>query len=314
MKARTRFAPSPTGRMHLGNLWIAFLNWLWTRQQGGTIILRMEDIDKDRCHPSYAEGILKDLAWMGLDYDEGPEGTYAYGSTVQSRRYDIYGKILSEMEKKGHIYPCYCSRSRIHQVLSAPHEGENRPVYDGHCRNLSEKERKAMTKPPCWRVAMEEGNTTFSDLFFGNVTRHLKKGADDFVIRRADGLVAYQLAVSIDDGAMGVTHVFRGNDLLDSTPYQVFLMEKLGYQPPVYGHLPLLTDKKGIRLSKRQQGITIEELRNRGYSPEDLMGLLLHLAGGLPDMRPVTRKEAVENFPFEKLKNLKQKHIVLPVS
>ena len=171
-----------------------------------------------------------------------------------------------------------------------------------------------MTKPPCWRVVMEEGNTTFSDLFFGNVTRHLKKGADDFVIRRADGLVAYQLAVSIDDGAMGVTHVFRGNDLLDSTPYQVFLMEKLGYQPPVYGHLPLLTDKKGIRLSKRQQGITIEELRNRGYSPEDLMGLLLHLAGGIPDMRPVTRKEAVENFPFEKLKNLKQKHIVLPVS
>ena len=314
MVIRSRFAPSPTGRMHLGNLWIAFLNWLWTRQRGGKIILRMEDIDRDRCRKEYEEGILEDLAWMSLDFDEGPEGIYSYGPAVQSRRYDIYDSILSAMEKKGHIYPCYCSRSRIHQVLSAPHEGEARPVYDGHCRNLTPKERESMTKNPCWRVRMEESTISFTDLFYGTITRTLKAGADDFVVRRADGLVAYQLAVSIDDGEMGITHVFRGNDLLDSTPGQAWLIQKLGYQVPAYGHLPLLVDTRGIRLSKRQKGITVRELRNRGLRPEDLTGLLLHLAGGLPELRPVSLEEALEDFPFEKLTALQKKHIVLPVS
>lgn len=314
MVIRSRFAPSPTGRMHLGNLWIAFLNWLWTRQRGGKIILRMEDIDRDRCRKEYEEGILEDLSWMGLDFDEGPEGIYSYGPAVQSRRYDIYDSILSAMEKKGHIYPCYCGRSRIHQVLSAPHEGEARPVYDGHCRNLTPKERESMTKNPCWRVRMEESTISFTDLFYGTITRTLKAGADDFVVRRADGLVAYQLAVSIDDGEMGITHVFRGNDLLDSTPGQAWLIQKLGYQVPAYGHLPLLVDTRGIRLSKRQKGITVRELRNRGLRPEDLTGLLLHLAGGLPELRPVSLEEALEDFPFEKLTALQKKHIVLPVS
>lgn len=314
MVIRSRFAPSPTGRMHLGNLWIAFLNWLWTRQRGGKIILRMEDIDRDRCRKEYEEGILEDLSWMGLDFDEVPEGIYSYGPAVQSRRYDIYDSILSAMEKKGHIYPCYCSRSRIHQVLSAPHEGEARPVYDGHCRNLTPKERESMTKNPCWRVRMEESTISFTDLFYGTITRTLKAGADDFVVRRADGLVAYQLAVSIDDGEMGITHVFRGNDLLDSTPGQAWLIQKLGYQVPAYGHLPLLVDTRGIRLSKRQKGITVRELRNRGLRPEDLTGLLLHLAGGLPELRPVSLEEALEDFPFEKLTALQKKHIVLPVS
>lgn len=314
MDIRSRFAPSPTGRMHLGNLWIAFLNWLWTRQRGGKIILRMEDIDRDRCRKEYEEGILEDLSWMGLDFDEGPEGIYSYGPAVQSRRYDIYDSILSAMEKKGLIYLCYCSRSRIHQVLSAPHEGEARPVYDGHCRNLTPEERESMTKNPCWRVRMEESTISFTDLFYGTITRTLKAGADDFVVRRADGLVAYQLAVSIDDGEMGITHVFRGNDLLDSTPGQSWLIQKLGYQVPAYGHLPLLVDTRGIRLSKRQKGITVRELRNRGLRPEDLIGLLLHLAGGLPELRPVSLEEALEDFPFEKLTALQKKHIVLPVS
>ena len=314
MVIRSRLDPSPTVSMLLGNLWIAFLNWLWTRQRGGKIILRMEDIDRDRCRKEYEEGILEDLSWMGLDFDEGPEGIYSYGPAVQSRRYDIYDSILSAMEKKGHIYPCYCSRSRIHQVLSAPHEGEARPVYDGHCRNLTPKERESMTKNPCWRVRMEESTISFTDLFYGTITRTLKAGADDFVVRRADGLVAYQLAVSIDDGEMGITHVFRGNDLLDSTPGQAWLIQKLGYQVPAYGHLPLLVDTRGIRLSKRQKGITVRELRNRGLRPEDLTGLLLHLAGGLPELRPVSLEEALEDFPFEKLTALQKKHIVLPVS
>ena len=161
---------------------------------------------------------------------------------------------------------------------------------------------------------MEESTSSFTDLFYGTITRTLMAGADDFVVRRADGLVAYQLAVSIDDGEMGITHVFRGNDLLDSTPGQAWLIQKLGYQVPAYGHLPLLVDTRGIRLSKRQKGITVRELRNRGLRPEDLIGLLLHLAGGLPELRPVSLKEALEDFPFEKLTALQKKHIVLPVS
>lgn len=308
MKVRTRFAPSPTGRMHLGNLWIAFLNWLWTKQRGGTTVLRMEDIDKDRCRKEFEEGILEDLSWMGLTFDEMPGKEHPYGSLIQSERYGFYGDILSSMEKKGDLYPCYCSRSRIHKILSAPHEGEEVPVYDGHCRSLTAEERGAMTKKPCLRVRMEEGDVTFHDLFYGDETRHLSAGKDDFVIRRADGLVAYQLAVSADDGAMGMTHVFRGCDLLPSTAYQVWLIGKLGYKAPTYGHLPLLVDEKGVRLSKRQHGITIRELREKGYTPEDLIGLLLHWAGALKDIRPVSLKEA-ETVSFERMSGLKEKHI-----
>lgn len=141
MKVRTRFAPSPTGRMHLGNLWIAFLNWLWTKQRGGTTVLRMEDIDKDRCRKEFEEGILEDLSWMGLTFDEMPGKEHPYGSLIQSERYGFYGDILSSMEKKGDLYPCYCNRSRIHKILSAPHEGEEVPVYDSHCRSLTAEER-----------------------------------------------------------------------------------------------------------------------------------------------------------------------------
>jgi glutamyl-tRNA synthetase len=157
---------------------------------------------------------------------------------------------------------------------------------------------------------MEEGDVTFHDLFYGDETRHLSAGKDDFVIRRADGLVAYQLAVSADDGAMGITHVFRGNDLLPSTAYQVYLMETLGYKAPVYGHLPLLVDGEGVRLSKRQHGITIKELREDGYRPEDLIGLLLHWAGALKDIGPVSLGEA-ETVPFERMTGLKERHITV---
>ena len=310
MKVRTRFAPSPTGRMHLGNLWIAFLNWLWTKQRGGTTVLRMEDIDKDRCRKEYEEGILEDLDWVGLTFDEMPGKTYSYGSLIQSGRYGFYGKILSAMEEKGDLYPCYCSRSRIHKILSAPHEGEEPPIYDGHCRNLTPEERASMTKKPCLRVRMEEGDVTFHDLFYGDETRYLSAGKDDFVIRRADGLVAYQLAVSVDDGAMGITHVFRGNDLLPSTAYQVYLIGKLGYPVPSYGHLPLLVDGEGVRLSKRQHGITIQELRENGYTAEDLIGLLLHWTGAIKDIRPVSLQEA-ETVPFERMTRLKERHITV---
>lgn len=311
IKIRTRFAPSPTGRMHLGNLWIAFLNWLWTRQHKGTVVLRMEDIDTARCKREYMDGILEDLEWMGIDYDEGPENSWDYGSVVQSERYDLYSRILSDLKETDRIYPCYCSRSRIHKISSAPHEGDKRWIYDGHCRNLTLEEKSMITKDPAWRVRMNDTEISFTDLFYGHLSKELFSKRDDFLVCRADGLIAYQLAVSIDDGNMGITHVFRGNDLLDSTPYQVFLINQFGYKAPVYGHLPLLVDRNGVRLSKRQHGITIKELRESGYTPEDIIGWMLYVAGGTKKRYPVSAQEALCSISFNLLNNLHKSHIVI---
>ena len=311
MKIRTRFAPSPTGYMHLGNVWIAFLNWLWTKQQGGEIVLRIEDIDRQRCHEEYIRAIEEDLEWLGLSYDEGPAGNYAYGKPLQSERFPLYQKILDSWYKEGEIYPCYCTRARLHSISSAPHEGETLPVYDGHCRELTDAERAAMMKAPSWRIRMEETGESFTDLFCGTRERQLLPKADDFVVRRADGMVAYQLAVSIDDGAMGITHVLRGNDLLSSTYYQLYLIRKLGYPVPTYGHLPLLVDQEGVRLSKRQQGITIREMKESGAKAEDIIGRLLYLAGAIPKEMPVSAEKALREISFIECKNLGQTHIVV---
>lgn len=313
MVIRTRFAPSPTGYMHLGNAWVAFLNWLWTRQQGGQVVLRIEDIDRERCHTEYVEALEEDLSFLGLTWDEGPGHTYGYGEPVQSLRTSLYESVLERFEKAGDLYPCYCTRARIHSIASAPHEGEGLPVYDGHCRNLTVEERAAMTKTPSWRLKMETRTETFNDLLSGMHSLTLEKGADDFVLRRADGMFAYQLAVSVDDGAMGITHVFRGNDLFSSTYYQCFLLEKLGYPVPVYCHLPLLVDKTGVRLSKRQHGITIRALRRAGYTAADIIGCLLYWAGAFTTFRPMTAEEAVKEVPFSRLSCLGKKHIIVEV-
>ena len=311
MTIRTRFAPSPTGYMHLGNVWIAFLNWLWTRQQGGTIVLRIEDIDRQRCHEEYIKAIEEDLAWLGLSYDEGPGSSYSYGELLQSHRFSLYQEILDRWHEAGIIYPCYCTRARLHSISSAPHEGEALPIYDGHCRHLTEDERKAMEKAPSWRIRMESINARFEDLFAGCHERKLSAMTDDFVVRRADGMVAYQLAVSVDDGAMGISHVLRGNDLLPSTYYQIYLFQKLGYVPPAYGHLPLLVDENGVRLSKRQQGITIREMRESGMTPGDIIGKLLFFAGGITKEMPVTAEQALREISFRECRNLDKKHIVV---
>ncbi len=308
---RTRFAPSPTGYMHLGNVWIAFLNWLWTKQQGGDIVLRIEDIDRQRCHEEYIRGIEEDLEWLGISYDEEPEGAYSYGRPLQSERFPLYQEILDRWEKAGEVYPCYCTRARLHSISSAPHEGEALPIYDGHCRELTEEERAAMTKAPSWRICMEETCESFTDLFCGTHERKLFPKADDFVVRRADGMVAYQLAVSIDDGAMGITHVLRGNDLLSSTYYQLYLLRKLGYQPPIYGHLPLLVDQTGVRLSKRQQGITIREMKESGRTAADILGKLLYLAGAISREMPISAEQALREISFGECRNLRQQHIVV---
>lgn len=306
---KTRFAPSPTGYLHLGNVWIAFLNWWWTRQHGGKILLRVEDIDRQRCRAGYVSAMEEDLLWLGFDWDEGPETTAAGESAFQSLRGAFYDKILDAWKASGDLYPCYCTRARIRSIASAPHEGEAAPVYDGHCRFLSEADRAKETKTPSWRIRLDDETVSFTDFFCGKQEKTLCAGRDDFVVRRADGMYAYQLAASADDAAMGVTHVFRGNDLLESTFDQIYLLWKLGAHVPVYAHLPLLTDENGVRLSKRQHGITVRELAATGKKPEDIIGKLLFWAGAMEKEIPVAAEEALRNIDFADCRNLSRKHI-----
>ena len=284
---RGRFAPSPTGYIHLGNVWTAFLTWLQVRQQKGTLILRIEDIDEQRSKPEYTQALLEDLAWLGLDWDEGPGKGGPYGPYIQQERYSLYEKALQELQAKHLLYPCYCSRARL-QAIGAPHEGEHR-LYDGHCYGMPEEQRRQMDRKPSWRVHVPHVSVSFTDGSYGPFSDYLPRVCGDFVVRRADGLYAYQLAVAVDDGSMGITHVLRGRDLLSSTAQQIWLMEVLGYTPPSYTHVPMLIDASGNRLSKRQQGITVRSLRDRGVQADAILSALA-LAGGLVSERRLYHK------------------------
>lgn len=284
---RGRFAPSPTGYIHLGNVWTAFLAWLQVRQQKGTLILRIEDIDEQRSKPEYTQALLEDLAWLGLDWDEGPGKGGPYGPYIQQERYSLYEKALQELQAKHLLYPCYCSRARL-QAIGAPHEGEHR-LYDGHCYGMPEEQRRQMDRKPSWRVHVPHVSVSFTDGSYGPFSDYLPRVCGDFVVRRADGLYAYQLAVAVDDGSMGITHVLRGRDLLSSTAQQIWLMEVLGYTPPSYTHVPMLIDASGNRLSKRQQGITVRSLRDRGVQADAILSAL-SLAGGLVSERRLYHK------------------------
>ena len=287
---RGRFAPSPTGYMHLGNAWTAFLCWLQVRQAGGTLVLRMEDVDEQRSKTEFAEALMRDLQWLGLTWDEGPDRGGPAGPYMQQERYALYDGALSALQRGGLLYPCYCSRARL-QAIGAPHAGE-RSVYDGHCYGMTVAERAAMKKDPSWRVHVPPAAVSFCDGVYGRQEAYLPRACGDFVVRRADGLYAYQLAVSVDDGMMGITHVLRGRDLLSSTAQQIWLIEYLGYPAPQYTHVPMLIDGEGRRLSKRQQGITIESLRDGGADRDSVLSYLAY-KGGLVSERA--------RYPLEEL-------------
>lgn len=271
-----RFAPSPTGHIHLGNVWIALLSYLSVKQQHGTFLVRMEDIDIQRSKRELGEQLLDDLEWLGFEWDEGPRIGGAHGPYWQSERYDYYEKTLAQWESVGFVYPCFCNRARIQSIASAPHRGEIPHLYDGHCRHLSLADIKEQwtKKEPSWRIKVEDRTIEFMDRWQGLQTRVLRSEVDDFVVKRGDGMFAYNLAVTLDDVAMGVTEIVRGADLLDTTAQQMYLYSLLGESPVHYGHAPLLIDVEGHRLSKRQKSITIKELRESGYSSERILGEL----------------------------------------
>ena len=288
-----RFAPSPSGRMHLGNLWSCLLAWLAARSQGGRMVLRLEDLDPDRCTQDWCDQVMRDLEWLGLDWDNEP--------VYQSRRTEAYRASFTQLEERGLIYPCYCTRAE-RLAASAPHRSDGVVIYDGRCRRLSPQEREELagTRRPAWRVEVPEETASFVDRIQGPFSQNLARDCGDFILRRSDGVYAYQLAVVVDDAAMGVTQVVRGSDLLDSTPRQLWLQKELGLPHPEYGHVPLLLAPDGRRLAKRDRDQELGALQNQYTAPE-LVGRLAHLAGLIPEPAPVTPAELVPLFSWEKL-------------
>ncbi|OXS61943.1 tRNA glutamyl-Q(34) synthetase GluQRS [Cohnella sp. CIP 111063] len=295
---RGRFAPTPSGLLHIGNAFAALSAWLQMRQCGGTIALRMEDIDKARSRASFAEQILDDLQWLGLDWDEGPREGGLHAPYVQSAREPLYEEALERLQEAGRLYPCYCSRSDLATLASAPHGlASEGAAYPGFCRALTDEERmaKGALKSPSQRFVMPAGAIDFSDGWMGPQSFD-GSALGDFVVKRADGMFSYQLAVVVDDAAMGITDVLRGADLLDSTPRQLALYDVLGLRAPGFSHIPLLADETGARLSKRDKSLTLASLRENGAAPERLLGLLAAMAGWIDRPEPVGVRELIPLF------------------
>lgn len=289
-----RFAPTPSGYLHLGNLFCSLIAWLSAKSQGGEILFRSEDLDPDRSRSTYALQAQRDLEALGLFWDRE--------ESCQSQRFDFYKSQLRRLEDRGLVYPCFCSRAQLH-AASAPHASDGEPLYAGTCRSLTPAQiaEKSRTRSPALRLRVPEETIAFEDLHYGPQSQYLPVDCGDFILRRSDGVYAYQLAVVADDGDMGVTQVVRGRDLLSSTPRQILLYRLLGYPEPEFGHTPLLVSSDGRRLSKRDGDTSLAGILGRGYSPRDVVGALACLAGLLPEPAPAAPEELLPLFAWEKL-------------
>ena len=296
-----RFAPSPSGRIHLGNILCCLLAWLSVRQQGGEVVLRIEDLDSARCPRRYADQMEEDLWWLGLDWDQGPVVGGPEESYYQSERTELYQAALEKLEEKGLVYPCFCTRAELH-AASAPHREDGQVVYAGTCRHLTAAEiaKKAKRRAPALRLRVPGETWGFTDGHMGPYSEDLARDCGDFLLRRSDGMFAYQLAVVVDDAAMGVTEVVRGADLLDSTPRQLYLYHLLGLTPPKFIHFPLLLAPDGRRLSKRDADAGLEVLRDR-LTAAEVLGRLAYLAGFNPSAEPKTGAQLLADFDWEKV-------------
>lgn len=284
-----RFAPTPSGRMHLGNVFAALIAWLSVRSQKGDLVLRMEDLDTQRTSGDFAQLLRSDLRWLGLNWDEE--------TAPQSQRSAVYDRYFEKLADLGLLYPCYCTRSQLHSV-NAPHLSDGTYVYPGTCRNRTDI---PAGRKPAWRVMVPDRLWRLSDLCQGDYSLNLYTDCGDMVVRRADGVYVYQLAVTVDDGEAGVTEVVRGMDLLSSAPRQMYLQELLGFPHPVYGHVPMLLAPDGRRLSKRDRDLDLGILR-QNIRPEALIGNLAFAAGLLEKNAPISAAELAGEFRWEKLK------------
>ena len=285
-----RFAPSPSGRMHLGNAFAALLAWLSVRSQDGTMVLRIEDLDPARCRAEYVVQLREDLRWLGLDWD--------VETSPQSQRTAVYAEAFERLGDL--VYPCYCSRGEL-LAASAPHLSDGRSVYPGTCRDLTPAQRAMKTKTPCWRLRVPDREIEIIDGLQGRYGENLARETGDFIVRRADGVYAYQLAVVVDDIAAGVTEVVRGRDLLSSTPRQCYLYELMGAAPPGYAHVPLLLAQDGRRLSKRERDLDLGALSAR-MPPERLLGQLARWAGLRDTPEPAAARELIAEFDWKRVR------------
>ena len=283
-----RFAPTPSGRMHLGNVFAGLIAWLSVKSRGGEMVLRMEDLDTQRTSGEFAAVLREDLKWLGLDWDRETE--------PQSRRSQVYDRYFEILREKELLYPCYCTRSQLHSV-NAPHLADGTYVYPGTCRNLTQfPDRK-----PAWRVMVPDRIWQLTDLVQGTYQENLATDCGDFVVRRADGVYVYQLAVTVDDGEAGVTEVVRGMDLLSSAPRQMYLQELFGFAHPQYGHVPMLLAPDGRRLSKRDRDLDLGVLRQR-MTAQGLIGTLAYAGGLIEGKEAVSAKELAAEFSWDKLR------------
>ncbi len=296
-----RFAPSPSGRMHLGNIFTAVLSWLSVRKRGGKWILRIEDLDPQRSKPEHAEAIEDDLRWLGLDHDEGGlDNLGDNGPYAQSQRHELYAEALGRLKRAGTVYPCFCRRADI-MATQAPHQSDGRIVYAGTCRpadmpvKFTEPER-----PHSIRIAVPDKEITFTDRVYGQQQCNPAEQCGDFVLQRADGAWSYQLAVVVDDAAMGVTEVVRGSDLLLSSVQQICLYEELGFDVPEFSHVPLVVNADGVRLSKRDTGESMAQMRI-GHTPDQILGAVGYMACLTDRPQPATIATLLDRFSWDKI-------------
>lgn len=302
---RVRFAPSPTGYLHIGNVRTALFNFLFARHEGGKFILRIEDTDKERSRPEFVEGLVEDLAWMGIRWDEGPGVGGDSGPYQQSERLEIYRKFLRDLIQKGRAYECYVTEEEIEEMKRLARLEKKPPRFDNRGRSFSREEierRKARGVRPTVRFKIENPRLKIHDLIRGEVEFNLDEMVGDFVIQRADGIPTFHLAVCVDDGLMKITHVIRGEDHLSNTPKHILLLEAMGFKPPQYGHLSLIHGPGGEPLSKRLEAVSVREFRRRGYLPEALANYIALLGWAPGDNREIfTGEELKQAFDLKKV-------------
>lgn len=291
-----RFAPSPTGRVHAGNIFAALMAWLVAKSQGGSIVLRIEDLDRERSKACYIDAVQRDFEALGLTWDKGPY--------FQHDRDEAYREAFRLLQNKGLVYPCFCSRADLH-AASAPHRGE-KFVYPGTCKNLTDEQRKerVLTRKPAQRLIVPDAVYAFADLVQGDYRQNLATECGDFLVQRSDQAFAYQLAVVVDDAAQGVTSVVRGVDLLCSTPQQLYLQDVLGLEHPEYAHIPLVVAEMNRRLSKRDHDAAIDELLARFGSPEAVIGHIAGITGIAVTCEPATPEQLLKGFSLASLSHL----------
>jgi glutamyl-tRNA synthetase len=302
MSVRVRIAPAPSGSIHVGNARTALYNWLFAKGLGGVFVLRIEDTDRSRVTEEAYHAVLEDLRWLGLDWDEGPETGGPHAPYRQSERLDLYREAVQRLVDGGHAYRCYCTKEELDAKRKAALAERRRPGYDGRCRLLTEADRAAFEaegRPWVLRFRTpDEGSTTFPDLVTGSVSvEHAE--IDDFTIMRRDGSPLYNLAVSVDDGTMGMTHVIRGLDIQSSTPRQILLHHALGNAVPAYGHIPLIVGPDRQPLSKRHGDTSVTWYREHGYVPEAVVNYLALLGWGSGDETIFSKRDLVERFSIE---------------